>query len=124
VLIVEDDLQTCRALQRLLEVEGYDVRSAHTLAEATAALAISPPDFVLLDLMLPDGDGRRLIDPIRQRDTSINIAVMTGSPDLLPAKRKRLRGADIVLVKPIRAEPLLRWMRLEAVRAGIPAGRC
>ena len=57
LLVVEDE-QTIRQLLRgSLRFAGFDVTTAASGAEALRAVAASPPDLILLDVMMPDGDG-------------------------------------------------------------------
>jgi DNA-binding NtrC family response regulator len=77
VLIVEDDVDFRASVAALVEREGFDVREAGTLAKARQALADEPPDVVLLDLALPDGDGLELLRDEKTADTC-EFVVMTG----------------------------------------------
>jgi DNA-binding response OmpR family regulator len=112
VLVVESNLHTCRALERLLKSRGFRVHCAQTFAQAKAALDSQLPGFVLLDLRLPDGNATALIDVIRERDATktTRIAVMPGLVDLMASDEHKLTRADTVLAKPFRAEALYRWM--------------
>jgi two-component system KDP operon response regulator KdpE len=57
VLVVEDDREIRSLMQSSLSVEGFEVQTAVTLSEAEALWRHSPPDVIVLDLGLPDGDG-------------------------------------------------------------------
>jgi CheY-like chemotaxis protein len=67
VLIIEDDLTHASALRSILTRKGCDVAAAATLADGVAMLA-SRPDFIVLDLMLPDGDGVEVLKRVRELD--------------------------------------------------------
>src|SRR5262245_24848007 len=67
VLVVEDDESSRNALQFLLASSGWEVDLANNLAEALDLLKKSPPDSVVLDLMLPDGDGTLLLEYLRDK---------------------------------------------------------
>ena len=71
VLVVEDDSSLRLALCDNLDDEGYAVSSAATLADARAALKKSEVDVIVLDLMLPDGDGTALC-----RSTGVPAALL------------------------------------------------
>lgn len=59
ILIVDDDKATCAALALAFKGEGYRCRAAHNLREALAELESGPPpDLILLDLLLPDANGK------------------------------------------------------------------
>jgi two-component system response regulator MtrA len=116
-LIVEDDRATCHALRGLLEGDGLETECVHTLADAVIALPRLRPDFVLLDLTLPDGDSARLIDIIRGEPRPARIAVMTASADRPAIDRVHIVHADVVFVKPMTAGPLLQWIANHAPAA-------
>ena len=67
VLLVEDDREIMAMMNSSLSVEGFDVKTAVSLSEARALLQHSPPDVVVLDLGLPDGDGLELVQHIRKQ---------------------------------------------------------
>jgi two-component system, OmpR family, response regulator len=65
ILAVEDDEQVQELLSDYLSHEGFRVTIAATGAAMMAALAAEPPDLILLDLRLPDGDGLALVRQLR-----------------------------------------------------------
>jgi DNA-binding response OmpR family regulator len=104
-LIVDDDA-ALRLLCRVnLELEGFAVREAATLAEADSAVENERPDVVLLDLHLGGDDALGLLD--RLRSAGIPVALVTGSadPDLY---RDR---ADAVVPKPFNPQELVEIAR-------------
>ncbi|MDY0745359.1 sigma-54 dependent transcriptional regulator [Paucibacter sp. R3-3] len=114
-LIVDDDVDAATMLAALVAAEGFTVACAHTLRDARASLAMQPPDLVLLDLHLPDGNGMSLFDEggllansqvvlitgQASLDTSIQ-ALRLGVVDYLikPLKQTQLRGILSRVVKP------------------------
>ena len=66
VLIVDDDRDMLALLDDLLSGEGYKVVKAKSGAEATAAIAKSRPDLVMIDVLLPDEDGLSLLAQIKR----------------------------------------------------------
>ena len=80
LLLVEDDRATYTALKGILTLRGWDVVVATTMAEASAAID-GPLDAVILDLMLPDGEGEALLAQLRKRPVRIPVAVTTGVED-------------------------------------------
>src|SRR6188472_1013023 len=62
ILVVEDHKETRAALQRLLKRWGHEVRSARTLLEAYQCLSEKEFDVILLDIVLPDGEGFELLE--------------------------------------------------------------
>ena len=67
ILLVEDDSDIMRINQNFLEKEGYDVHCADSVQQAAFLLEECAPDLVLLDVMLPDGDGMDFCKILRQK---------------------------------------------------------
>ncbi len=90
----------------LLQSFGYEVRVAGTIADAMAAIDPSV-DAIVLDLMLPDGEGSQLLAHVRNAGLKMRVCVTTGvnNPAIL-ANLQQLRP-DCVLKKPIDVERLL-----------------
>ena len=111
VLVVEDDREIRTLVQSALAVEGFEVQTAVTLSEATALVQHSPPDLIVLDLGLPDGEGLQLVREVR-RQSSVPIIVVSARHQeeqkivLLDA------GADDYLTKPFSVAELLARMRV------------
>ena len=78
-MIVEDDAATLRALGSAFSRKGWDVCTAATVAEALALLERSPaPDFLILDLMLPDGGGEVILRRVKQAGLASHVIICTG----------------------------------------------
>ena len=109
VLVVEDSVLISGALRILLESSGYEVAVAGTAAEAIDAGIQSPPDVLLLDLTLPDGDGLSVMHEffLREIRPVVKLA-MTGYDDDGTRERCMAAGCDDVLVKPVPVRELLR----------------
>jgi two-component system, OmpR family, response regulator len=109
VLLVEDHDGSRKAMCQLLDRAGCIVSAAGSLAEALPQLA-APRDALLLDRLMPDGDGVSLIEPARRCHPASPIAIITGSGEAdVPVTAASL-GADALFVKPIDFELLLRWL--------------
>ena len=65
LLLVDDEPQILRALRTSLHGAGYQVDTAETAEAALTALALNPPDAVILDLVLPDGRGTDVTRELR-----------------------------------------------------------
>ena len=111
ILIVEDDREIRTMMQSSLSVEGFDVQTAVSLSEARALLLHAPPDIVVLDLGLPDGDGEELVHEVRQRHALPIIIVSARHQE---AQKIQLldAGADDYLVKPFSVGELLARIRV------------
>jgi two-component system KDP operon response regulator KdpE len=115
VLLVEDDRELRATLRGALEVEGYRVRAAASLADAHALLAHAAEhggvDLVLLDLGLPDGDGESLLAALR-RERGTPVIVISARHGETAKVRLLDAGADDYLVKPFSLAELLARMRV------------
>ena len=100
VLIVEDTVELARALRDFFALGGHSADIAGDLSSAQDYLSVSHYDMVLLDIMLPDGDGRGLLKSIRKRDDSIPIIVMTAKSEISDRIDVLDIGADDYIVKP------------------------
>ena len=111
LLVVEDDREIRAMMQASLSVEGFEVQTAVSLSEARALLANSPPDVVVLDLGLPDGDGLQLVQHIRKQHTLPIIIVSARHQE---AQKIQLldAGADDYLTKPFNVGELLARIRV------------
>ncbi|WP_137124354.1 sigma-54 dependent transcriptional regulator [Roseomonas sp. HF4] len=107
LLLVEDTVSLAALYREFLRDEGYDIHHAPTLAEARAVLAAGPPDAVLLDLRLPDGDGLSLLSEIRARRNAPPVVVMTAHGSVATAVEAMRGGASDFLAKPFAAERLV-----------------
>lgn len=101
VLVVDDEPATLFGFNRYLSKAGYDIRQASSLAQAREETAAQRFDAVLLDLMLPDGNGIDWIEGLRREFPDIAIIVITGAGDIPLAVDAMRRGADNFLSKPV-----------------------
>ena len=111
VLVVEDDREIRALMQSSLSVEGFEVQTAVSLNEAGAMLAHDPPDVIVLDLGLPDGDGVELVHQVR-RQKSIPIIVVSARHQEAQKIRLLDAGADDYLTKPFSVAELLARIRV------------
>ncbi len=107
VLLVEDDRNLREALAETLEDERYLVRTAATLAEARAALKESTPDVLVLDLMLPDGDGSQLCREVKRSGAPTRVLMLTARTLEDDVVKGFDAGADDYVGKPYRLKELL-----------------
>ena len=110
VLLVEDEETISDPLLEHLTREGFDARVARTIADAQALFRRDDPDFVLLDVMLPDGDGRDLCREIR-RGSDVPIVMLTARGEEIDRIVGLELGADDYVVKPFSARELVARMR-------------
>ena len=99
ILIVEDEASIAEPFARLLRREGFETTVAGTAAEALSAARETEPDLVLLDLALPDGDGRDVCRTIRAR-SGVPIIILTARGTETDRIVGLELGADDYVVKP------------------------
>jgi two-component system response regulator RegX3 len=105
ILVVEDERAISEPLVESLEREGFAPQVASTVGEAEAAFDEREPDLVLLDVMLPDGDGRDLCRDIRSR-SEVPIIMLTARGEEIDKVVGLELGADDYVVKPFSAREL------------------
>ena len=117
VLVVEDDPNVRGLLQTLLVTEGYAVTTASDGLDGLGQAAASSPELVLLDLVMPDLGGVRVLERLRDDPvlSQIPVIVVTGHEDAIPDVRAQL-GVDNVFLKPFAVAELL--ARIGAVTGG------
>ena len=106
ILLVEDDPSSARALRAILHRRGWHVDVASTLAEGMDALEHGP-EWVVLDLMLPDGDGEAILRAIRSSGEPSRVVVITAVNDPDRLERVRELGPEALLHKPLDVARLL-----------------
>ena len=115
LLVVEDEADLVSALKVGLSRAGYAVDTALTVAEAERKLAVEPYDLVVLDLMLPDGNGfdlcRRLRTGMPGPGRDVRILVLTARGALADRVQGLDAGADDYLTKPFALAELLARVR-------------
>jgi two-component system KDP operon response regulator KdpE len=110
VLVVDDEAAILRFLKPALEANGYEMATAGGVAEATKRIAADSPDIVLLDLGLPDGDGKEVIR--RAREWSDVPIIVLSARERETEKIEALDlGADDYVNKPFDVGELLARMR-------------
>jgi DNA-binding response OmpR family regulator len=106
VLVVEDDEQSLNLIQRVLKRHGLIVLATRTGGEALRLLYSERPDLVLLDLGLPDVDGRATLERMREI-ADVPIMVVTGRDDEREAVASLRAGADDFVTKPYGIQEVL-----------------
>jgi DNA-binding response OmpR family regulator len=122
VLLIEDNDKLARGLQSNLEFEGYAVLSASDGAAGLAMARQHRPDIIVLDLMLPDTDGYRVLRTLRDDGDLTPVLVLTALGEEADKVRGFRFGADDYVTKPFGLMELL--ARIDALlrRATRPNG--
>src|SRR5881275_2420072 len=121
VLVVDDEPEIVRGLKIILRGAGYAVEAASTKAEALASVATRPPEALVLDLVLPDGDGVAVCKEIR-RWSRLPILVLSAVGDEREKVRALDAGADDYVTKPFGTDELLARLRALLRRSAEPGG--
>ena len=119
ILIAEDDTHTRAALCEVLRAEGFATLDA---ADGRAALALfekHKPDFVCLDVMMPQMDGYEVCRRIRKRDESVPILFLTAKSEEIDKVMGLELGADDYMAKPFGVREILARIRAITRRTGL-----
>ena len=122
ILVVEDEPRILRALSALLRSAGYGAEGAGTIAAGLEAALMRPPDAVLLDLLLPDGNGLELCRRLREW-SHVPIVVVSAVGDEAEKIAALDAGADDYVTKPYAPGELLARLRAVLRRAAGPPGQ-
>ena len=100
ILIVEDTLELAHSLKSFFRLEKNQVEIAVDLEEAKHFVSVSHFDMILLDIMLPDGDGRNFLRALRNSNNNVPVIVMTARSEISDRIDLLDIGADDYIVKP------------------------
>src|SRR4051812_42175159 len=100
VLIIEDNPELSRTMQEFLTGEGYRCELSHTYQQAEDKLVAYPYDCIVLDIMLPDGNGLNLLQLIRSEKIDSCVLIISAKNALDDKITGLDLGADDYLTKP------------------------
>ena len=102
ILIIDDDLDTLRLVGLMLQKQGYNIAAASSGAQGLEMAFESPPDLVLLDVMMPGMDGYEVARNLRANENTVNIPILmfTAKSQLDDKVTGFESGADDYLTKP------------------------
>ena len=110
VLLIDDDPDLAMMLRTLLRGQDFQIRAVFTGEEGIEECKVSPPDVIILDLLMPGMDGWDVCEQIREfSDVPILILSALGSPGSVA--RALDAGADDYLIKPVHASLLASRLR-------------
>src|SRR3569623_521045 len=107
ILVSEDEPDFVRGIRDARTFEGFEVDARGTGAEGLAAAMEWGPDAVLLDLMLPDDNGYRVCETLRQRDETVPSIILTAKAQETDKIRGLDAGADDYVTKPFSVAELI-----------------
>ena len=120
ILLVEDNARLVASLSRGLTEEGFTVEAVTRGTDALTRLSEADLDGIVLDLGLPDIEGRQVITAARDAGLWVPILVLTARDALRTRVDALEAGADDFLVKPVAFEELLARLRAVMRRAAAP----
>jgi two-component system, OmpR family, response regulator len=116
--LCEDDADLRSVLTRALRAEGFEVRATMTGHEAVEAFSVTPPDLLVLDIGLPDADGRDVCQALRAHGVCAPVVFLTAR-DALPDRLSGFHaGGDDYLTKPFALAELVARIQALLRRAG------
>jgi DNA-binding response OmpR family regulator len=114
-LVVEDEESISEPLAAALSRAGFEVRIAGTAADGLRLFGVERPDVVLLDVMLPDGDGRDVLHELRP--SRVPVVLLTARSDQIDKVVGLELGADDYVTKPFDTAELIARVRAVLRRA-------
>src|SRR6202522_4283137 len=111
LLVVDDEATILELLSGSLRFAGYEVVTAANGAEAVRATALSRPDLVLLDVMMPDGDGFETLRRIRSGGSEVPVIFLTARDEVPDRVKGFAMGGDDYVTKPFSLDELLGRIR-------------
>jgi two-component system, OmpR family, response regulator len=125
LLVVDDEATILELLSGSLRLAGFEVMTASSGAEAVRAAASGRPDLVLLDVMMPDGDGFEALGRIRSGGGEVPVIFLTARDEVPDRVAGFAVGADDYVTKPFSLDELLGRIRavLKRTRPGAPGSR-
>jgi len=113
ILIIDDEPQIVRALELLMQREGFEVRSASDGIEALSSIEDAAPDLILLDLMMPRMDGFELCQKIRSNPAWKNmiIVILTAKGRDIEREKGMALGADHYVTKPFSTREVVQLIK-------------
>ena len=107
VVVAEDDPSVRNAVERVLELEGYRVKTANDGNAALDLIVSSKPHAVVMDVMMPFADGLTVTRELRRRGNRTPVLLLTARHEVGDRVAGLDAGADDYLVKPFSIEELL-----------------
>ena len=126
ILVVDDDQDICFHLSAILKEGGFNVLSAANGREALLKVKSTRPELVLLDLRLPDLDGMKVLERMKESDPGLDVIIITAFMDVRDAiQAMKLRGPMTTLPNPLTMKncclPSIRRSQVQQLRNEIDA---
>lgn len=106
VLVVDDEVDTVETLEEFLKIENCTVFKAYDGKEGLKQCVVNQPDLILLDIRLPDEDGIKVLEKMKQADPQVSVVMITGYKDAEKVVEAFRLGALDCILKPFNFEYL------------------
>ena len=106
LLVIDDEKLICWSLQKDFSQEGYEVVTAQSAREGIRFFTEEPFDAAVLDIRLPDGDGKEILQIMRKKDPLLSVIMLTANDEIRTAVQCMQLGAFTYLHKPFDFEEL------------------
>ncbi|WP_404369521.1 nitrogen regulation protein NR(I) [Sphingomonas sp. MMS24-J45] len=116
ILVIDDDAAIRTVVGQALKRDGHRVTTAATIAEAEVQLAATPPDVLISDVVLPDGNGLDLVDRVVRAQPGLPVIILSAQNTLTTAVRATEVGAFDYLPKPFDLDVLSRTVQSALAR--------
>jgi two-component system, response regulator, stage 0 sporulation protein F len=111
ILVVEDSWLTRRVICKILRAEGYETWEASSGPEALELLDTQTPDCMLLDLLMPDMEGREVLQAMREKGIKVPVIVITADIQSTTREECMELGALAVIHKMPNSDELVGWIK-------------
>jgi DNA-binding response OmpR family regulator len=104
VLIIDDEVEICMLLSRIMRNRAKEVNVAHSVMEGIACINSTSPDVIFLDNNLPDGEGKDYIRSIKHNSPGTKLIFLSATTNIKEEVLKN--GADYFFEKPVSLQQL------------------
>lgn len=111
IMLIDDEKDLCLLLSEILEEKGYSVTSANSVGDALDFFKEEPPDLVILDLNLPDGDGMSIVSKIKKTNPNTIICIVSAYGSEKRKMDAKKKGISIFIDKPFTVKEILKNIR-------------
>jgi DNA-binding NtrC family response regulator len=101
ILVVDDEIEACKALEEFLSLKGHEVHTALDGPTALAKVQEVKPDIVLLDMIMPGMEGTEVLKKIKEFDFDTSVVMVTVVAEQNKAKKTMELGAFDYITKPV-----------------------
>ena len=110
ILVVDDDSGVRLSLIIALESDVLEIDEAPDGLSALDLIRTKPFDALLIDVQMPGMTGLELAASVRERNTTLPIALMTGAPTTVPTEARQAMGIDQLFIKPFDLNDVTAWL--------------